>query len=1244
MYIARWSGLACMALLFLCAPAYAATFVVNTVGDEADSNPGDGICKTERGTCSLRAALEEASFRVTPDTIRFDIPGEGVKTIEVRSALPASAAVFIDGFSQGDGPYGGPPRIQIDGSRAGQYVTGFYLVLDSVLQGVAIYGFGMHSVVLSESQIAASYVGVYADGTPAPATQDSAILLGGGSAIGCPTVQENAVCASPVVIANNRRDAVELAGDNTTIDNAYIGVDPQGTPMRNGGAGVRASMYMSGMAAVIPRDSHLGIAYPNRIAHNGSGAIVLADAAASSPSNIRVQRTPMYQNAGGALVMGASSSGFPLNDLGDTDVGPNQKLNTPYLKNLDIDVHNGVWTLRGVSRARYIDVYLSDSEPRAPAIKRGSREFLATVDLDSSSNRATGTEYYDVPNVGEDDARAFEIDIPVLANARTLIAHARDEAGNTSILSDAIEGPDLTLDSDGDGLPDVVEIAWGLDPHNPDTDGDSLSDGEEWGDGLLPRDTDGDGVIDALDPDDDGDGIPTLFEIQAVGDLIDLDGDGLPAWRDTDSDGDGIPDAVEYAITGASFDPESGEQPAWNNVDSDGDGICDTPHVQSPDCVGGEDWNADGIVDLGETDPYHPDTDGDGVCDGPNTTDLCATPNDNCPLVPNPDQMDSVGDGIGDACRCDGNACPAGWTQCWADLDGDGFTGTPILLEGDVDCSEQLYAGHPMSAETQVDCDDHNPAIHPDAIEVCDGIDNNCNGLIDSEDPQVATLDPGQTGAIDQIVYDDKDHDGCGMAGTDRYACALDDPGISTNTLDQDDTDGVCCGNGIREEGEACDGEDIGDATCPPGTYGHPICQNNPAYSEGNGSCTIALNAGCVAYKTCYADLDGDGFSGTPRTVPSDRACDSYATDGRPWTEDDEGDCNDNPNDRCAVVTYPGAPELCDGCRNDCSATETQPDGMDEAWFADACDLDGDVPACATPGWVCGMEWNGDAPQFAPVCGITASEGATWYFEDADEDGCGNPTVSTLVCDGEDPPEGWVTNAYDLDDTDGVCCGNGVVDSGETCDGNSIACSALGFASSATATCNRRCDWDISTCDNALCGNGVVDVSVGETCDPEAEGAPENCRENCTFCGDGVIQDLSGETCELDDPDCRETSCTFCGDGIVQPEEGEECEPNGEDGSICPYGETSCTFCAENCTIEQGQTSYCGDGVIDEDEGEACDGEPNCDDDCQWKRQVPATDVGCGCSNGPTPQVPWLLTCVLGALLLHLRRRRYHGR
>ncbi|MFT6234554.1 MAG: hypothetical protein ACJAZO_005077, partial [Myxococcota bacterium] len=53
-------------------------------------------------------------------------------------------------------------------------------------------------------------------------------------------------------------------------------------------------------------------------------------------------------------------------------------------------------------------------------------------------------------------------------------------------------------------------------------------------------DTDEDGVIDALDTDDDGDGIPTDEE-----GAFDFDGDGTSNYLDTDSDGDGISDEDE---------------------------------------------------------------------------------------------------------------------------------------------------------------------------------------------------------------------------------------------------------------------------------------------------------------------------------------------------------------------------------------------------------------------------------------------------------------------------------------------------------------------------------------------------------------------------------------------------------------------------------------------------------------------------------------------------------------------------
>ncbi|HYJ08041.1 MAG TPA: CSLREA domain-containing protein, partial [Polyangiaceae bacterium] len=61
------------AALTLCVPtASAVTFTVNTEVDGPDDNPGDGLCATSSGACTLRAAIEETNVLIGPDTV--DLP------------------------------------------------------------------------------------------------------------------------------------------------------------------------------------------------------------------------------------------------------------------------------------------------------------------------------------------------------------------------------------------------------------------------------------------------------------------------------------------------------------------------------------------------------------------------------------------------------------------------------------------------------------------------------------------------------------------------------------------------------------------------------------------------------------------------------------------------------------------------------------------------------------------------------------------------------------------------------------------------------------------------------------------------------------------------------------------------------------------------------------------------------------------------------------------------------------------
>lgn len=132
-------------------------------------------------------------------------------------------------------------------------------------------------------------------------------------------------------------------------------------------------------------------------------------------------------------------------------------------------------------------------------------------------------------------------------------------------------------DTDADGLSDAQEASLGTNPAVADSDLDGVPDKLEVGvDVTKPIDTDGDGKIDALDTDDDGDGIPTKGEDRnADGDKnpatnpTDTDSDSKPNYLDTDDDGDG-------KLTKDEDDNTDGDgNPATNPRDTDGDGIPD---------------------------------------------------------------------------------------------------------------------------------------------------------------------------------------------------------------------------------------------------------------------------------------------------------------------------------------------------------------------------------------------------------------------------------------------------------------------------------------------------------------------------------------------------------------------------------------------------------------------------------------------------------------------------------------------
>ena len=202
--------------------------------------------------------------------------------------------------------------------------------------------------------------------------------------------------------------------------------------------------------------------------------------------------------------------------------------------------------------------------------------------------------------------------------------------------------------------------------------------------------------------------------------------------------------------------------------------------------------------------------------------------------------------------------CQSSWTI--TDSDSDGFT----WLQGD--------------------CDDLNPTVFPGAVELCDDLDNNCDGEIDVDSPQAL------------VWYGDVDGDG--FSGEDIYTVSCEVvPGYTSEPTDCDDSNSAI----------------------------HPQAQEY--CNDVDDNCDGVIDEdGAIGGTLYYADSDGDGY-GDP-VVPITQCTQS-------GTVLDNTDCDDSE-----AASYPGAPEVCDDLDNDCDdLIDGADDSLDTStlidWYSD---------------------------------------------------------------------------------------------------------------------------------------------------------------------------------------------------------------------------------------------------------------------------------------------------------------------
>jgi CSLREA domain-containing protein len=302
-----------------CVAAVATTFTVNSI---ADTN--DGACTVIANGCTLREAITAANVSAGLNLIKFDLPGSGVRTIKVLSALPALAApVVIDGYSQlgasaNPGTFNSVATIlvELNGTVAGN-TDGLVLSGGGItVRGLAINrfeGLALKLQTKGDNVISGNFLGTDAEGATAlPNGGGVSIISGSDNRIGGITPGDLNVISGNG--AGNSGDGVLVSGDQTKgtlVLGNHIGVGALGfQPLGNAQFGI--NLIGAPGTTIGGRLEGAG----NTISANGNTGLRI-----SSSSGNKVLGNFIGTSPGGLEALGNGNQGVRLDNANDNIIG-----------------------------------------------------------------------------------------------------------------------------------------------------------------------------------------------------------------------------------------------------------------------------------------------------------------------------------------------------------------------------------------------------------------------------------------------------------------------------------------------------------------------------------------------------------------------------------------------------------------------------------------------------------------------------------------------------------------------------------------------------------------------------------------------------------------------------------------------------------------------------------------------------------------------------------------------------------